>query len=92
MKVENRWVWDVEEWIWDKVEWWDREDFQGRVTRLYSGDTLGELASAQPEVLPVPDEVIVCDFCNEDITEFPCPVWRGHALCSECRRRVKLAG
>jgi len=90
VKVEQRWVWDVDKWVLDKIEWRERDDSKGRVTRIHSGDTLVEALRGQPEVIPVPDDAIVCDFCNEDITEFPCPVWRGHALCSECRRRVKL--
>lgn len=39
---------------------------------------------------PIPDDFIVCDFCDAPIVEFPVPVFcNTHALCPECYRRVQ---
>lgn len=88
MLIEQRYIWDVEEWVWDRIEWWDREDFRGRVTKLYSGERLGKL-QLDAEI-PIPDDAIICDFCSEDIEDFPCPVFHGHALCVKCRQKIKV--
>lgn len=63
-------------------EFWDKEDFVGRVTNLiYPGGM---------ESMPIPDDAIVCDFCNASIEEFPVPVFNGtHALCPSCYKNVK---
>jgi len=44
-----------------------------------------------PEVvfIPVPDDVIFCDFCNTQISEFPIPIYVGNALCPKCFRELK---
>jgi len=77
--------------VWDWIEWWDREDFKGRKQRLYTmtiddflAGRMGKLESVQE----VPDDMIICDFCNEDIRDFPVPVWHHHALCLECRKKI----
>jgi len=63
-------------------EFWDKKDFAGRVTRLISEEGV--------ESMPIPDDAIVCDFCNASIKEFPVPVFGGtHALCPECYKNVK---
>jgi hypothetical protein len=73
------------------VEWWDREDFFGRTTTIYSG-TPGE-PGGTIEKIKVPDAVIVCDFCNVDITEFPVPVvWGTHAACQKCLKELQTGG
>ncbi len=67
-------------------QWWTKDDFQGRVTRFYSGN-IGNMTLDKE--LPIPDSLIICDFCDKDITVFPVPVFRGtHALCPECYKRV----
>lgn len=66
-------------------EFWDREDFEGRVTRIISQ------ASVYSTV--VPDDLILCDFCNTDIKEFPVPVFRGSkALCQPCFKNIVKEG
>ena len=77
-----------------RVEWWEKEQFAGRHTALYTYDTLDDLfadRNARPEyVSPAPDNLILCDFCNASITEFPVPVLYGtHAVCKECFERVQ---
>ena len=63
-----------------RVEWWEESDFHGRSNRIGDLDT-GEIIS----VIPIPDDCILCDFCNEEITEFPVPVlWGTHAACKKC--------
>ncbi len=60
-----------------EVQWWDKEDFKKRVSSITS--------AAGTTHIPIPDSLIVCDFCNVRITEFPIPVYRGsYALCKEC--------
>ena len=89
MLTEVRQVWDYDRWITDTVQWWDREDFRGRVTKHITFEKLGG-----PETLvgvyPIPDSLIICDFCNEDIEDFPCIVWHGYALCPKCRQKIKV--
>lgn len=68
-----------------KVEWWEKEHFQNRVTQIISP---GEVVN-----IPIPDDVILCDFCNDRITEFPVPVvWGTHALCGECLKNTEKEG
>ena len=65
-----------------EVQWWDKEDFRGRVNTLTS--------SFGRRSIPIPDDSIHCDFCNELIIEFPVPVYRGsYALCKECLGDIK---
>jgi hypothetical protein len=65
------------------VEYWWSEDFAGRVTTI--------ITSRECERIPVPDDFIVCDFCNADIVNWPCAVLRGtDALCPECLEKIKL--
>lgn len=79
-----------------KVEWWPKEKFTGRVTEMYtakSGEDLLrgtnlELVSS----IPIPDDVILCDFCNDEITEFPVPVVWNHALCKVCFKNIDKGG
>lgn len=68
-----------------KVEWWDKEDFQGRKTEIYTAKDV--------TVIPIPDDTIICDFCNTGIVEFPVPVvWGTHALCPGCYKRIQKGG
>jgi len=65
-----------------KVEWWGQERFRNRESRIYTAGTV--------HVIPIPDTLILCDFCNAEITEFPVPVlWGSHALCGECLTNVQ---
>ncbi|GAH83684.1 unnamed protein product, partial [marine sediment metagenome] len=66
--------------------------FSNRATTIYSfKDTTGLLKGDVEEVkrFPIPDDVIVCDFCNDKITEFPVPVMGSYALCPGCFAEVK---
>lgn len=65
-----------------KIEWWDKEHFRNRNTEIYS-------ASGVHTVIPIPDDVILCDFCNERIEEFPVPVMGTYALCKSCFEEIK---
>lgn len=60
---------------------WDKRDFSGRVIEIY------HLSSKLPnhESIIIPDNKIICDFCNDPITTFPVFVMRGcYALCDKC--------
>ena len=63
------------------LEFWNKERFKNRSLKIMGG----------PEVIsiPVPDDVILCDFCNDQITEFPVSVYLGNALCPKCFRELK---
>ena len=65
----------------EDLEFWNKERFKNRSLKVMGG----------PEVIsiPVPDDVVVCDFCNVQITEFPVPVYLGNALCQKCFRELK---
>jgi len=39
--------------------------------------------------IPVPNDVILCDFCNTQITEFSVPIYLGNALCPKCFKELK---
>jgi hypothetical protein len=78
------------------VEWWEKEHFTGRSTLMYTGEVaeaylLGApLDGLVPEaVIPIPNDSIVCDFCNEPITKFPVPVVFRYALCPKCYRHIQ---
>lgn len=65
-----------------KVEWWEREKFRNRATEIH--------AAGSYKRIPIPDDVVLCDFCNYRIAEFPVPVlWGTHALCRECLKRIE---
>lgn len=67
------------------VEWWEEADFYGRSIRVGDLDT-GKIVS----VIPVPDNCIVCDFCNVKISEFPVPVLDGiYAVCKACYESIQ---
>ena len=63
------------------LEFWDKEKFKNRSIKIMGG----------PEIvfIPVPDDVVFCDFCNTQITEFPIPIYLGNALCPKCFRELK---
>jgi len=65
----------------EDLEFWDKEKFKNRSIKIMGG----------PEIvsIPVPDEAILCDFCNTQITEFPIPVYLGNALCPKCFKELK---
>jgi len=80
-----------------KVEWWEKEKFTGRSSRMYTADSTEDFLKGTNlelvSVIPVPDDVILCDFCNEQITEFPVPVvWGTHAVCTGCLKRMTKKG
>lgn len=51
------------------LEFWDKERFKSRSLKVAGG--------AEVVSIPVPDDVILCDFCNAQITEFPVPMYLG---------------
>jgi len=65
----------------EDLEFWGKEKFKNRSIKIMGG----------PEVvsIPVPDEAILCDFCNTQITEFPIPIYLGNALCPKCFKELK---
>lgn len=68
-----------------KVEWWDKDKFHGRVTQVIS--------SSGTQTIPIPDDTILCDICNTQITGFPVPVvWGSYALCKECLEGMTKKG
>jgi hypothetical protein len=69
------------------IEWWDQSEFNGRVTRIYAG---GDMKLEQE--IPIPDELVICDFCNDEIEGFPVPVFHGNALCPDCYRKYVTGG
>ena len=66
------------------VEWWDKEKFQNRATELVSANSYTKI--------PIPDDIVLCDFCNERITEFPVPVVGTYALCKTCLEDIQKGG
>lgn len=83
-----------------RVEWWEKEDFHGRTSTIYSGESVDAYLKGVPlhelipdTVIPIPDSSIVCDFCNTEIEEFPIPVvWGTHALCRKCFENIRKKG
>lgn len=60
-------------------ELWDKDDFRGRETVILSNGGIDRI--------PIPDDVIICDYCNAEIDEFPVPVINGNALCQKCYQK-----
>jgi formylmethanofuran dehydrogenase subunit E len=60
-----------------EIEWWDKEKFKGRTIEICTPDT-------PKTTIDIPDNDILCDACNSEITEFPVAVWHGMAYCKEC--------
>ncbi|MCD6318856.1 hypothetical protein J7M02_07310, partial [Candidatus Aerophobetes bacterium] len=60
---------------------WEKERFKNRSLKIMGGS---EVIS-----IPVPDDTILCDFCNAQITRFPVPVYLGNALCQKCFADMK---
>lgn len=76
-------------------EWWDKEDFHNRNTVVYGGDSATDFIKGVPTrelvpdmVIPIPDDVVLCDFCNTNINSYPVPVMSGYALCPACFNNV----
>ncbi len=63
------------------LQFWEKERFKNRSIKIQFGDEV--------DTIPVPDDVVVCDFCNSEITEFPVPVYLGNALCQKCFQKIK---
>jgi len=76
------------------VEWWEKQDFTNRTSRIYTADDSLDLILGKnlklESVIPIPDYLVVCDFCNDEVTEFPVPVvWGTHALCPKCFKEIQ---
>lgn len=69
------------------IEYWSKEEFTGRTMKFYSGNSFKNMDLEQ--VVEIPDDTIVCDFCNDGIDEFPVPIFMGNALCKECFERIQ---
>ena len=67
------------------IKWLKAEDFRGRSIRVDSIGRNGKVEIGEP--IPVPDNEIICDACNEAVEEFPCAVVGSYALCPDCRKR-----
>lgn len=65
----------------EDLEFWNKERFKNRFLKIMGG---AEIVS-----ISVPDDAILCDFCNVQITEFPVPVYLGNTLCPKCFRELK---
>jgi len=65
----------------EDLEFWGKEKFKNRSLKIMGG----------PEIvsIPVPDDAVLCDFCNTQITKFPVPVYLGSALCPKCFEELK---
>jgi len=61
------------------LEFWSKRRFKNRSIKIDPGGV----------EIPVPDDVVLCDFCKERITEFPVAVYLGNALCNRCLKQVK---
>ena len=66
------------------IQLWDKDEFRGRVTQVYSGN-IGKMTLEHS--IPIPDDSILCDFCNANIKTFPVLIFHGSALCPECVRK-----
>ena len=64
------------------LEFWGKDKFKNRSLNIWGSPN--EVIS-----IPVPDDVILCDACNANITEFPVPVYLGNALCPKCFRELE---
>ena len=60
-----------------EIEWWDKDKFKGRTIEICTPD-------APKTTIDIPNNDILCDTCNSEITEFPVAVWGGMAYCKEC--------
>jgi hypothetical protein len=58
------------------AELWYPEAFQGRITRVTTEE--------KSESFSVPDGMVLCDICNQDIDNYPVVVIGRHALCGGC--------
>jgi len=65
----------------EDLEFWDKEKFKNRSLKIMGGPQIVSI--------PVPDDVILCDFCNDQISEFSVPVYLGNALCPKCFKELK---
>ena len=65
----------------EDLEFWGKERFKNRSIKIRFGNEI--------DAIPIPDDVIVCDFCNTQIIDFPVPVYLGHALCQKCFKELK---
>ncbi|RLC80215.1 MAG: hypothetical protein DRI61_06235, partial [Chloroflexi bacterium] len=72
----------------EEVEWIVHPEIR---TGLFAGED-------DLELIPVPQNLYLCDLCNAEITQFPIPVFGGYALCPQCfqnltgAERDELAG
>ena len=71
-----------------KVDWWSQDKFKCRSTKIYGGDSFGNMKLNT--IIPIPDDCVLCDFCNFRITTFPVLVlWNSYALCPKCFKEVQ---
>jgi len=65
-----------------RIDWWPKELFSGREIAIYT--------EKGKQSIPVPDESIICDMCNDSIEEFPVPVMGSYALCKSCYENAQI--
>ena len=70
------------------IEWWPAGRFAGRCNVVESShiDSEGHTHIDRKRI-EVPDDTVICDACNADISEFPVCVVGTRALCRDCRER-----
>jgi len=70
------------------VYWYDADEFKGRTMQVYSGASFEDMKLTMYS--QIPDSLILCDFCNTKITEFPIPVFMdSYALCPKCFKSIR---
>jgi len=75
----------------DVVEWWEESDFPPSMSII--GFVPRDEPSIDRKEISMLDErgkrIVICDWCNDQITEFPVPVYLGSALCKKCYNKIK---
>ena len=76
-----------------EVEWWEKDNFRGRSNKMYTASSTEDIIEGRNlkllHEIPIPDELVVCDICNDEIKEFPVPVVWSYALCKKCLEGMK---
>lgn len=60
----------------------DSPELQGRAITITGGGS--------EQAIPVPDGLILCDLCNDEIKHDPFPVLDGQALCKDCQKGIGI--
>lgn len=73
-----------------EVQWWLQDKFVNRTTKIYSGNDFDHMKLDKQ--IPIPDRLVICDFCDSEIHDFPVAVlWNGsYALCEKCFKDIQI--